>query len=228
MRIVVAEDAALIRAGLIEVLGTAGHEVVDTASDADALESSIAALADAQSLPDIVVSDVRMPPRNADDGLQAAIRLRHRCPGLPIVLLSAYVGGPYVRRLVQDEAAQGGIGYLMKERVSHVREFLQSLDVVAAGGVVIDPDVLRSAFQREREDLPGGRLTGREREVLELMSQGLSNAQISARLVVSSQAVSKHIASIFQKMDLPPSEENRRVRAVLAWIREFPEGTPEG
>lgn len=218
MRIVVAEDAALIRAGLIEVLAAAGHEVVEAVGDADALESCVAALGDAGVLPDLVMSDVRMPPGNADDGLRAAIRLRHRHPGLPVLLLSAYIGGPYLRRLVRDEAAQGGIGYLMKERVSHVREFLQSLDVVATGGVVVDPEVVRSAFQRER-DLPGGRLSAREREVLDLMSQGLSNAQISARLTLSSQAVSKHIANVFQKMNLPPGEENRRVRAVLRWIQ---------
>lgn len=226
MRIVVAEDAALIRAGIIEVLACAGHEVVKAVGDADALESCVAALGEAEVLPDIVMSDVRMPPGNADDGLRAAIRIRNRYPGLPVVLLSAYIGGPYLRRLVHDEAAHGGIGYLMKERVSHVREFLQSLDVVAAGGVVVDPEVLRSAFQREREDLPGGRLSAREREVLELMSQGLSNAQISAHLTLSSQAVSKHIASVFQKMGLPPGEENRRVRAVLRWIQTRSADTP--
>ncbi|MGP5080032.1 response regulator transcription factor [Brachybacterium alimentarium] len=226
MRIVVAEDAALIRAGLIEVLTSAGHEVVGAVGDAEALESRVAALHEAGVDPDLVMSDVRMPPGNADDGLRAAIRLRRRHPGLPVLLLSAYIGGRYLRQLVQDEAAHGGIGYLMKERVSHVREFLQSLDVIGMGGVVIDPDVLHSAFQRDRGDLPGGRLSKREREVLELMSQGLSNAQISERLVLSPQAVSKHIASTFQKMDLPPSEENRRVRAVLRWIRARPDGMP--
>ena len=124
MRIVVAEDAALIRAGLIEVLTSAGHEVVGAVGDTEALESRVAALHEAGADPDLVMSDVRMPPGNADDGLRAAIRLRRRHPGLPVLLLSAYIGGRYLRQLVQDEAAHGGIGYLMKERVSHVREFL--------------------------------------------------------------------------------------------------------
>lgn len=219
LRIVLAEDAALIRAGLVEVLVSAGHDVVATAKDADELTLLVERMADTNVLPDLVVSDVRMPPGNADDGLRAVMRLRQQLPGLPVVLLSAYIGGAYLRELVRDEASLGGIGYLLKERVGHVRDFLQSLDVVAGGGVVIDPEVLRSAFQRERQDLPGGRLTERECEVLELMSQGLSNTQISARLMLSSQAVSKHIAAVFQKMGMAPDEENRRVRAVLRWVR---------
>lgn len=219
MKIVIAEDAALIRAGLVEILTSAGHTVVDEVADADALKHSITARGEAKILPDLVVSDVRMPPRNADDGLEAAIRLRRAYPDLPIVLLSAYIGGPYMRRLVQDEASLGGIGYLMKERVSHVREFLQTLDVVVAGGVVIDPEILRSVIHRERNDFPGGLLTERERQVIEFMSQGLSNAQISDRLNLSAQGTSKHIASIFQKMGFLAGEENRRVRAILLWLR---------
>ena len=162
MRIVIAEDAALIRAGLSEILTSAGHEVTGEVCDATELENVLRELAETSSLPDLVVSDVRMPPRNADDGLEAAVRLREKHPDLPIVLLSAYIGGPYLRRLVQNEASQGGIGYLLKERVSHVREFLQSLDVVASGGFVID---------------------------------------------------------IFQKMGLHADEDNRRVRAILRWLR---------
>lgn len=229
LKIVLAEDAALIRAGLVEVLVSAGHDVVATAKDADELTALVEQMASAERLPDLVVSDVRMPPGNADDGLRAAMRLRQQHPGLPVVLLSAYIGGAYLRELVRDEASCGGIGYLLKERVGHVRDFLQSLDVVAGGGVVIDPEVLRAAFQRERQDLPGGRLTQRESEVLDLMSQGLSNAQISTRLMLSPQAVSKHIAAVFQKMGMAPDEENRRVRAVLRWIRgDPPHGMPAG
>ncbi|MGC2941872.1 MULTISPECIES: response regulator transcription factor [unclassified Brevibacterium] len=219
MRIVIAEDAALIRAGLSEILTSAGHEVTGEVCDATELENVLRELAETSSLPDLVVSDVRMPPRNADDGLEAAVRLREKHPDLPIVLLSAYIGGPYLRRLVQNEASQGGIGYLLKERVSHVREFLQSLDVVASGGFVIDPEVLHAAMHNERDEYPGGHLTEKERQVIEFMSRGLSNTQISDQLSISAQGTSKHIASIFQKMGLHADEDNRRVRAILRWLR---------
>ena len=223
MRLVLAEDAALIRAGLAEILDSAGHEVVASVADADELEHCVAELSSEGALPDLVVSDVRMPPGRADDGLRAAVRLRGDHPGLPIVMLSAYIGGAYLRELVHGEASHGGIGYLLKERVGHVRDFLGALEVVSTGGVVIDPEVLRSAFRRDRGDLPGGRLTPREIEVLDLMAEGLSNSQISERLVLSPQAVSKHISSVFQKMGMLPSDDNRRVRAVLRWLRESSE-----
>ena len=289
MRILLADDAALLREGLAGLLTTAGHEVVAQVADADALRTEVGRLAAAGELPDVVVTDVRMPPTGTDDGLRAAIDLRRTYPGLPVVVLSAYVAGPYVQDLLEEtesptsptelgapSASSGGaVGYLLKERVGRVADFLHSLDIVVGGGVVIDPEVVSHLMKAARaagsaQDItgsgagegavtmtgsvpgtapapsepqgpvmtgaaspstpsdgiataaPGGagldRLTRREQEVLELMAQGLSNAQIAERLVVSDGAVAKHVANIFRGLDLQPGEENRRVRAVLAWL----------
>ena len=289
MRILLADDAALLREGLAGLLTTAGHEVVAQVADADALRTEVGRLAAAGELPDVVVTDVRMPPTGTDDGLRAAIDLRRAHPGLPVVVLSAYVAGPYVQDLLEEtesptspagpggpSASSGGaVGYLLKERVGRVADFLHSLDIVVGGGVVIDPEVVSHLMKAARaagsaQDItgsgagegavtmtgsvpgtapapsdpqgpvmtgaaspstpsdgiataaPGGagldRLTRREQEVLELMAQGLSNAQIAERLVVSDGAVAKHVANIFRGLDLQPGEENRRVRAVLAWL----------
>lgn len=219
MRVFLAEDAALIRAGLQELLASAGHEVIGVAGDADELVAGVTDAAEGEGLPDVVVTDVRMPPGNADDGLRAAVQLRERYPGLPVVVLSAYVSGPYVALLLEG-SGEGGVGYLLKERVGHVAEFLSSLDVVAAGGVVIDPQVVAHVTSRTPEQGPLARLTPREREVLELMASGLSNGQIRERLYLSQTGISKHVANVFHKLGLPPGEENRRVRAVLLWLRE--------
>ena len=288
MRILLADDAALLREGLAGLLTTAGHKVVAQVADADALRTEVERLAAAGELPDIVVTDVRMPPTGTDDGLRAAIDLRRAHPGLPVVVLSAYVAGPYVQDLLEETESSaspaspagsggsgGAVGYLLKERVGRVADFLHSLDVVVGGGVVIDPEVVSHLMKAARaagsaQDAtssgagegvvtmtgsvpgtapapsepqepvmagaaspstpsdgiataaPGGagldRLTRREQEVLELMAQGLSNAQIAERLVVSDGAVAKHVANIFRGLDLQPGEENRRVRAVLAWL----------
>ena len=281
MRILLADDAALLREGLAGLLTTAGHKVVAQVADADALRTEVERLAAAGELPDIVVTDVRMPPTGTDDGLRAAIDLRRAHPGLPVVVLSAYVAGPYVQDLLEETespaspaspAGSGGsggaVGYLLKERVGRVADFLHSLDVVVGGGVVIDPEVVSHLMKAARaagsraggaaettagpaavaptapsgfqtpapigavspstpsggiaSAAPGGagldRLTRREQEVLELMAQGLSNAQIAERLVLSDGAVAKHVANIFRGLDLQPGEENRRVRAVLAWL----------
>lgn len=290
MRILLADDAALLREGLAGLLTTAGHEVVAQVADADALRTEVERLAAAGELPDVVVTDVRMPPTGTDDGLRAAIDLRRAHPGLPVVVLSAYVAGPYVQDLLEETESPtsptggggGAVGYLLKERVGRVADFLHSLDVVVGGGVVIDPEVVSHLMKAARaagsaQDAadsgvgeaagarvgsapgatsgasvdaaatpsgpppatarevspstpsggiaharPGGagldRLTRREQEVLELMAQGLSNAQIAERLVLSDGAVAKHVANIFRGLDLQPGEENRRVRAVLAWL----------
>ena len=365
MRIVLADDAALLREGLAGLMTAAGHEVVAQACDAPELVETVTALGGSGELPDVVVTDVRMPPTRTDDGLRAALDLRSRFPGLPVVVLSAYIAGAYVRDLLADDA--GGVGYLLKERVGRVADFMRSLEVVRSGGVVVDPEVVsrllgplrsrnnggpdaggveaglggpdavgtgasgagastggavtdagepgagtsgagaglggpeaggRSARgPRGSESLrgagdtagpgggagagPGGgaggagasagggtrarrlgsrpaspspqgavpaahtsaslpaghppqgvvdreaaaasvltkRLTARERQVLALMAEGASNPQVAARLYVSEGAVAKHVASIFLKLDLPPGEENRRVRAVLTWLR---------
>ena len=228
MRILLADDTALLREGLAGLLAAAGHEVVARVSDADALRAEVTRLARAGSPPDVVVTDVRMPPTGTD-GLRAAVDLRAAHPGLPVVVLSAYVVGPYLRDLLGSAAAPdgsaGAVGYLLKERVGRVEDFLRSLDVVAAGGVVVDPEVLarlmgapaRTPAQADAERV--ARLTDREREVLALMAEGLSNAQIAGRLVLSDGAVAKHVANILAKLDLPPGEVNRRVRAVLTWLR---------
>ena len=300
MRILLADDAALLREGLAGLLTTAGHKVVAQVADADALRTEVEHLAAAGELPDIVVTDVRMPPTGTDDGLRAAIDLRRAHPGLPVVVLSAYVAGPYVQDLLEETESSaspaspagsggsgGAVGYLLKERVGRVADFLHSLDVVVGGGVVIDPEVVSHLMKAARaaatgheaapatwtgqaagvagamteptpgaasgapmsaaatppgpwvpvpvrvgspptppggiaSAAPGGagldRLTRREQEVLELMAQGLSNAQIAERLVLSDGAVAKHVANIFRGLDLQPGEENRRVRAVLAWL----------
>ncbi len=213
MRLVIAEDVTLLREGLVSLLCRAGHEIVDAVGDAPALVATVLAHPEV----DLVVTDVRMPPDGTDDGLRAAVDLRRARPDLPVMVLSAYVAGPYVRTLLDDEAS-AGVGYLLKERVSRVADFLAALDVVRAGGTVVDPAVV-TAMMRTRRGLGSlGRLTPREAEVLELMAQGASNSQIADRLVLSMAAVTKHVANIFVKLDLPPGEDNRRVRAVLAWL----------
>ena len=239
MRILLADDAVLLREGLAGLLTAAGHEVVVQVADADALRAEVARLMAAGEPPDAVVTDVRMPPTRTDDGLRAAIDLRTAHPGLPVVVLSAYVAGPYLGELLEGD--DGSVGYLLKERVGRVSDFLRSLDVVASGGVVIDPEVLAHLMMagagtahntagydeatvppagREEPDGPQlGRLTPREVEVITLMAEGLSNRQITERLVLSDGAVAKHVANVFLKLDLLPGEENRRVRAVLTWLR---------
>ena len=306
MRIVLADDAALLREGLAGLMTAAGHEVVAQACDAPELVETVTALGGSGELPDVVVTDVRMPPTRTDDGLRAALDLRSRFPGLPVLVLSAYIAGAYVRDLLADDA--GGVGYLLKERVGRVADFMRSLEVVRSGGVVVDPEVVSRLLGPLRPRHDGGpgaegvgaggvgagtsgvgaggvatdagepgagtsgvgaglwgpeaggrgarasagggtrarrlgprpaghppqgavdqeaaaasvltkRLTARERQVLALMAEGASNPQVAARLYVSEGAVAKHVASIFLKLDLPPGEENRRVRAVLTWLR---------
>ena len=213
MRIVIAEDGALLRAGLVGLLERAGHTVVAEAGDAPELE---AAVAGCDPLPDIVITDVRMPPTMTDDGLRAAIRLRAAQPRLPIMVLSQYVAPAYAAELL-DAATDAGTGYLLKERVGRVADFITSLTMVADGGVVVDPEVVASLLRSRSVD---SRLTPREREVLALMADGSSNSQIAEKLVVSPAAVAKHVANIFMKLELGPDQENRRVRAVLAYLRD--------
>lgn len=218
MKILLAEDAALIRAGIQEVLTSAGHQVVGVVADATELTEIYGRLLSEADPPDLVLTDVRMPPTGTDDGLRAALKIREQRPEQPVVVLSAYISGPYVRTLLGQPGHGCGLGYLLKERVGKVSDFLSSLDVVAGGGVVIDPDVVAYTMTSPAEG-PVGRLSPREREVLQLMAEGLSNTQIETRLVLSGAAVSKHVANIFTKLDLPPGEDNRRVRAVLTWLR---------
>jgi DNA-binding NarL/FixJ family response regulator len=201
----------LLREGLVALLHRFGHSVVVTAGDADELVSGVA-----ESSPDMVISDVRMPPGFSDEGLRAVIGLRAHRPELPVLVLSQYVEQTYAAELL--EAGGSGVGYLLKDRVGDVAEFLDAVTRVAAGATVLDPEVVRQLLGRRRDPLR--RLTGREREVLALMAEGRSNAAIARGLVVSDAAVSKHIGNVLSKLDLPPTDDgHRRVLAVLAFLR---------
>ncbi|WP_406419553.1 response regulator transcription factor [Streptomyces sp. NBC_00873] len=212
LRVVLAEDSVLLREGLIGLLTRCGHEVVAAVGDAEALIAAVAA-----HTPDIVVTDVRMPPGLQDEGLRAAVELRERQPTLPVLVLSQYVQRTYAAELL-DSGDGSGVGYLLKDRVGQIEEFIDALREVADGGTVVDPEVVRQLLRRRRDPLE--RLTAREREVLALVAQGRSNGAIARDLVVSEAAVGKHIGNILAKLDLPPADEtHRRVLAVLAFLR---------
>ena len=218
MRIVLAEDEALLREGLRVLLEHVGHDVVASVSTATELLHAVRR-ADPAAPPDIVITDVRMPPGRSDDGLRAAIELRRDHPRLPILLLSQYLGNEYLRRLLdsaEDDPHSGGVGYLLKDRVAHVQELTQALQTVACGGVVVDRKVI-TALMRRREDRLE-RLTPREREVLRHVSAGETNHGIAEALHLSDGAVVKHIGAIFDKLGLSRREGNRRVLAVLAFL----------
>ncbi|MBP8537821.1 response regulator transcription factor [Streptomyces sp. MK37H] len=212
LRVVLAEDSVLLREGLIGLLGRCGHDVVAAVGDAPALLAAVE-----EHAPDIVLTDVRMPPGFQDEGLRAAVRLREKRPTLPVLVLSQYVQRTYASELL-DSGDGTGVGYLLKDRVGQVADFVAALCEVADGGTVVDPEVVRQLLRRRRDPLE--RLTAREREVLGLIAEGRSNGAIARALVVSEAAVGKHIGSILTKLDLPPAEEtHRRVLAVLAYLR---------
>jgi DNA-binding NarL/FixJ family response regulator len=209
VRVILAEDQALLREGLIRLLESHGFQIAAAAVDADSLAQALA-----EPDADIALLDVRLPPTGTDEGLRAAVDLRHRRPGFPVVVLSQYVERIYARELLAD--GRGGVGYLLKERVGDVREFVDVLRRVAAGGTILDPEVVAAVMARQE---PVERLTPREREVLALMAEGRSNAAIAAALFVTDKAVAKHTNSIFTKLDLPlAADDHRRVLAVLAWL----------
>jgi DNA-binding NarL/FixJ family response regulator len=215
MRIAVADDSMLTREGVVHLLTDQGHEVVGQAGNADDLISIVTV-----SRPDAVVVDIRMPPTHTDEGLRAAATIRATRPGIAIMLLSAYVADAYVGELL-DSTPGGGIGYLLKDRVGHVRDFLDSIDRVAAGGTVVDAEVVRQLVGLRRADGPLTSLTEREREVLALMAEGHTNNAIASKLFVSEAAVRKHIGNIFAKLPLDPHSD-RRVSAVLTYLRGSP------
>ncbi|GAA5190967.1 response regulator [Rugosimonospora acidiphila] len=212
MRVVIGEDLALLRDGLIRLLTAYGMEVVAAVDNGPALR---AALIDEH--PDVAVVDVRLPPTFTDEGLRAAIEARERIPGLPLLILSQHVEQLYARELLSGGG--GGIGYLLKDRISDVTRFVEAVRSVAGGGTAMDPEVVAQLLSRRVHNEPLGRLTQREREVLGLMAEGRTNAGIASRLVVTEKAVAKHINNIFAKLDLQPDEDdNRRVLAVLTYL----------
>jgi DNA-binding NarL/FixJ family response regulator len=213
MRVVIGEDLALLRDGLTRLLEASGFEVVGAVSDAP----SAATLLERDDI-DVAVLDIRMPPTFTNEGLKLALAARQRRPGMPIVVLSQFVEQLYARELL--ESGEGGLGYLLKDRVADVDEFVAAVRQVAAGGTVLDPKVVASLLSRASAREPLARLTPREREVLRLIAQGRSNAGIAAGLVLSEKAIGKHINNIFSKLDLPmAADDNRRVLAVLAYLQ---------
>lgn len=223
MRIVLAEDLLLLRQGLVHILHAEGHQVVAAVDDADALLAAVA-----EHDPDLAIIDVRLPPGFRDEGLRAALRLRHERPGRPVLILSQYVEAGYAADLLAD--GNGGVGYLLKDRVADLDDFHAALDRVADGGTAMDPEVVAQLLHRNRRDGPLTTLTSREHHVLGLMAEGLSNAAIAERLVLAMVSVEKHIGAIFTKLDLPHGHDDihRRVMAVLAHLQVMGGGGSRG
>jgi DNA-binding NarL/FixJ family response regulator len=213
LRVLVADDSVLLREGLVRLLEEGGCEVVAQAGDAPDLLRKARA-----HKPDVAIVDVRMPPDNTDDGLRAALTIRSEQPATGVLVLSQYIEEQYAIELIGE--AHEGVGYLLKERITDVSVLLDAVQRVAANGSVIDPHVVSQLLRRHRREDPLDDLTGREREVLELMAEGRSNHAIATSLVISERAVEKHVTSIFSKLGLPPTEDDhRRVLAVLTFLR---------
>jgi DNA-binding NarL/FixJ family response regulator len=211
MRVVIAEDAAVLREGLARLLGDRGHEICATVADAEALRAAVA-----EHRPDVVIADIRMPPTHTDEGLRAAVAIKRDFPSTGVMLFSQYIETRYTARLLESGA--GGVGYLLKDRVGNVAEFVSALERVAAGGTALDPEVISQLLRRPDAGLAS--LTAREREVLGLMAEGRSNSGIAGQLTLSEGVIEKHIASIFGKLSLgPESADNRRVLAVLRYLK---------
>src|SRR5580698_9666070 len=216
MQIVIAEDSAVVRAGLAEILADRGHEVVAAVGNAADLLAAVA-----QHQPDAAVVDVRMPPGYTDEGLRAAITIRRDHPGTGVLVFSQYIETRYTADLLGAASGGGaaGVGYLLKDRVGDVEKFVEALSRVAAGGTALDPEVVTQLLRASRRDTGLGTLTAREREVLALMAEGRSNGAIAGLLVVSEKSVEKHVGNIFSKLGLPPSDaDHRRVLAVLRYL----------
>jgi DNA-binding NarL/FixJ family response regulator len=215
VRVVLAEDLFLLRDGLVRLLQAHGFEIAAAVDNGPALTRALA-----EEAPDVAVVDVRLPPSFTDEGLQCALAARRDRPGLPVLVLSQHVEQLYARELLAD--GQGGVGYLLKDRVFDADQFVDAVRRVAGGGTAMDPQVIQQLLARRGgDDAPLARLTPREREVLELMAQGRSNTAIAERLVVTERAIAKHTSNIFAKLGLPPSDDdNRRVLAVLAYLEQ--------
>lgn len=213
MRVVIAEDSVLLREGIAHLLEEAGHEVVGQAGNAEELILKVRSYK-----PDVAVVDIRMPPTQTDEGLRAAKQIRSELPNTGVLVLSAYLESEYALELLSESAE--GVGYLLKDRVSDVEQFMSAVRRVGEGGSALDPEIVSRLVGRRRREDPLADLTPREREVLSLMAEGLSNAAVAARLVVTERAVEKHVTSIFAKLRLPASpDQHRRVLAVLAFLR---------
>lgn len=214
MRIVIAEDAAVMREGLVRLLEDRGHEVVAAVADGETLLAAAR-----EHHPDVAVVDIRMPPTYADEGLRAAVILRREQPDIGVLVFSQYVETRYATQLLAEGSA--GVGYLLKDRVADVSEFMEALERVATRGTALDPDVVSQLLGASRRGASlDASLTPRESEVLSLMAEGRSNAGIADRLVITEGAVEKHVANIFAKLDLPVSEsDNRRVLAVVRYLQ---------
>lgn len=216
MRIVIAEDLLLLRDGLSRLLRDNGLDVVAAVADAEALMQAVT-----DERPDLAIVDIRLPPTFHDEGVRAALEIRRQSPKTAILILSQYVEQAYAAELLADGG--GGVGYLLKDRVFDVADFLDAIRRIAEGGTALDPQVVAQLVSRHRRGSPLDRLTEREREVLGLMAEGRSNAGVAAALVLTVGAVEKHIANIFTKLDLPPSEsDHRRVLAVLTYLQQEP------
>jgi DNA-binding NarL/FixJ family response regulator len=212
LRVVIAEDSALIREGIARLIQESGGTVVAKVGDGTAFVEAVVT-----HRPDVSVVDVRMPPTQRDEGLRAAIEARRRVPGTPVLVLSQYVERQYATELLADRA--GGVGYLLKDRVGDLREFMEALRRVARGGTALDPEVVAQLMVRQRADDPLSALTPREREVLAAMAEGRTNVGIATRLGITEGATEKHISNIFGKLDLPDSQhDHRRVLAVLTYL----------
>jgi len=213
MRIVIAEDSAILREGLAQLLAVRGHDVLAAVVDAPALLTAVA-----EQQPDVAIVDIRLPPGHTDEGLRAAIQLRREMPGVGVLIFSQYVETAFVAELLAG--GSDGVGYLLKERVVQLDEFIDALHRVAAGGTALDPEVVTQLFGRSRHRDQLAELTARERTVLALMAQGRTNTAVAAALRVSERAVEKHVTNIFTKFDLVPSEtDHRRVLAVLRYLQ---------
>jgi len=213
VRVTIAEDSTLLREGLVRLLEDEGHEMLDVVGDAEALLAAVA-----RRQPDVVVTDVRMPPNHTDEGLRAAVKLRERWPDVGVLVLSQYVETRFAAELLGN--ATGGVGYLLKDRVAQVEEFLDALERIGAGGTAFDPEVVRRLVSRTTHISPLAQLTPREAEVLELMAQGMTNARIAETLHISVSSAEKHINSIFDKLGLANSTGlSRRVAAVVKYLR---------
>ncbi|KUH35941.1 MULTISPECIES: response regulator transcription factor [Streptomyces] len=217
VRVVIAEDSVLLREGLTRLLTDRGHDVVAGVGDADALLRTVDALVADGAPPDVVVADVRMPPTHTDEGVRAAVKLRADHPGIGVLVLSQYVEERYATELLAGSSR--GVGYLLKDRVADVRDFVDAVVRVARGGTALDPEVVAQLLGRSRRQDVLAALTPREREVLGLMAEGRTNSAVARQLVVSDGAVEKHVSNIFLKLGLSPSDgDHRRVLAVLTYL----------